>query len=543
MMISFPPSPPSSDDTSSIPLSFFSAFPDATTTVSTSAVDVDAATGDDLNATTAILPSLLSMNTPLSSNDNASIVRPSQILNDLSSHVVIQHDDQNNNDASIEKNNNDENDDQDENKKKKTKTPVKTKQSRTRKAAKTKSAVITRAQKQQDVDSSSVNGDDADENGTNHHRRRSTANKKKSNEDGSSSSSSSSDNDEDNYNDEHDDDDEHDDNENDNEHDNEDDDNEENRLCVVCDQPRLQFNKVCYIGLKNVEQYKQCFPKYGGEFGRACQSCYNKFYVWKNQQKHGHKKCTCCSRELGKQSCSFKGYADIYREMFPDVDGTDDSRVCQSCYSKALKRKKDQSMADKKKNKKKRRNSSSGSDDGSSTPRTKQNLSDTPPSRRRRGSSKAKSDGDTPTKKQKVHDQKSSQAETTMDQDDTDRKEITLTILVRLYDSSLQHEIKPPNATLSKSFQCSVEPTLLLKEILAVTYNFLGMDTDILKVTNTQPIKNVQLSSLLFKDKESGKHILCAINQKDDAQFQRFPLPDKSQISVDVYYEPAKEDH
>jgi hypothetical protein len=109
-------------------------------------------------------------------------------------------------------------------------------------------------------------------------------------------------------------------------------------ICVVCKSTKLNRNKVCYIAAKNVHEYMKCFSgTYDGQLGRACQSCYNKFYIWRSQMRHGHKKCACCDKDIVKQSCRYLVHEATYKQLFPESNGDADSRVCQSCYYKGLK--------------------------------------------------------------------------------------------------------------------------------------------------------------------------------------------------------------
>jgi hypothetical protein len=288
-------------------------------------------------------------------------------------------------------------------------------------------------------------------------------------------------------------------------------------FCVVCRCTKLNRNKVCYISEKNVQDYMKAFPEYTGTFGRCCHRCYSKFYVWKSQMKHGHKKCVCCQRDIVRQSCSFINHADIYQKLFPGVIGDVDSRVCQSCYYKGLKfrnGKKESNDTDekKKKSRKKKREKAQNSSENAD-----EEVTSTPKKRK------------TPKKKKDTEVKNEATESSTNASSDID---IILTI--RLYNRSmmtgLPQPIPCPNAELTVQCVRRIKPNILMHDLLELVKS--SVEAELKEKSSTTFI----LAGLQIFDKNISQNILCGIVPDDEFQFQKFPLPNKSVIYIDAYY-------
>jgi hypothetical protein len=108
-------------------------------------------------------------------------------------------------------------------------------------------------------------------------------------------------------------------------------------VCSICNENITNKWHSVWITPQNVKHYK-CFKELGYDgtaMGRACRSCYNRYFSYIHAKKYSNMVCICCSKQLSKRSYPFSSFADVYRSLFPNIDpNATEGRVCTTCYDK-----------------------------------------------------------------------------------------------------------------------------------------------------------------------------------------------------------------
>lgn len=109
-------------------------------------------------------------------------------------------------------------------------------------------------------------------------------------------------------------------------------------VCSICNENITNKWHSVWITSQNVKHYKECFKELGYDgtsMGRACRSCYNRYFSYIHAKKYSNMVCICCSKQLSKRSYPFSSFADVYRSLFPNIDpNATEGRVCTTCYDK-----------------------------------------------------------------------------------------------------------------------------------------------------------------------------------------------------------------